>query len=265
MIWNLSIETLGLMVALMAALIQICLAYFWRERPENLRRVWACILAVLVIAGVITNYIGTRQLQSEERDERIRIEHAADEREQQAQEERREISLKIQELVFLARERDPSLTEQEALRKITTEVRTLRARTSELEDELQGLRRYIKVAKYNVLGVTGTAGVGLKESSKISRALEGAFDEIETQTGSEYHPRCDDQGRAQFENVARNYPDFPFSYWALAKCLKQMGNPQWRVYAEHAISIFEHTTLISEHHPNHDQARGQMEALLAEQ
>ena len=40
----------------------------------------------------------------------------------------------------LARERNPSLTEKEALRTILAELRTLRERASQYEHELQGVR-----------------------------------------------------------------------------------------------------------------------------
>ena len=263
--FELSVELIGLAVVLGAAVIQLCLEHFWRERPAQLRRRWAYILGVLVIAGAVANEIGAWQTQAEEREERGRVEGTAKAREQQARRERQEISANIQDLVILAREHDPGLTEQEALRTITTEVRTLRERTSQLEHELQGLRRYSKVAKYSALGLTGIAGEGLKEYSPIARALEGAYIKIDGEAGEEYKPRCDAQGLDRFVNVAREYPDFPFSHWALAKCLKQAGNPQWRGHAERAMMIFDHTTRIGERSPHHDQARKQMEQLLREQ
>ena len=263
--WEFSVGLIGLAVVLGAAVVQLCLEHFWRERSARLRRRWAYILGVLVIAGAIANELDTWQRQAEEREEREQIELAASARERQARLERQEISVNIQDLVTLARERDPSLTEQEALHTVTTEVRTLRERTSQLEHELQGLRRYSKVAKYSALGLTGIAGEGLKENSPIAHALEGAYIKIEGETGPEYQPRCDAQGLARFAKVAREFPDFPFSHWALAKCLRQAGNPQWRVHAERAMTIFEHTTRIGERSPHHDQARKQMEQLLAEQ
>ena len=263
--WELSAELIGLLVVLSAAVIQLCLEHFWRGRPEKHRRRWVYVLTVLVIVGAIANKFGDWQTREEEREERERIERTTKERELLAQRERQEISTNIQDLVTLARERDPGLTELEAVRMITTEVRTLRGRTSQLEHELQGLRRYSKVAKYNALGLTGIAGVGLKENSPIARALEGAYINTEGEASAQYFPRCDAQGLTRFAHVARKFPDFPFSHWALAKCLKQAGNPQWRTHAVRAITIFEHTTRISERNQHHDEARKQIEQLLTEQ
>ena len=265
MTWELSLGLVGLFLVLGAAVVQLCLEHFWRERPARLRRQWAYILGLLVIVGAMANELDTRQRQAEERKGRERVEQIANAREQQARRERQEISANIQGVVALARERDPGLTEQEALRTITTEVRTLRERTGQLEHELQGLRRYSKVAKYSALGLTGIAGSGLKENSPIARALEGAYIKMDGEAGPNYYPRCDAQGLSRFTNVARQFPDFPFSHWALAKCLKKVGNPQWRAHAERAMTIFEHTTRIGERSPHHDQARKQIEELLAEQ
>ena len=263
--WELSVELIALAVILTAALVQLSLEHFWPKEPTWRRRCWTYILVVFVIAGAIANGIGAWQTHVNQTEARERIERAGKEREQQAQKERQEISEKIQNLVTLARERDPNLTEQEALRTISTEVRTLRERTSQLENELQGLRQYSKVARYSALGLTGIAGPGLKENSPIARALEGAYIKVENGTGPDYYPRCDAQGLALFASVAKEFPDFPFSHWALAKCLNQMGNPQWRTHAERAMTILQHTTRISERSPHHDQARAQMEQLLSEQ
>ena len=107
----------------------------------------AYILGLLVIAGAIANEVDTQQRQAEEREERERIELAATAREQQARLERQEISANIQDLVSVARERDPGLSETEALRTILTELRTLRERTAEYERELLGVRQYGETAK----------------------------------------------------------------------------------------------------------------------
>lgn len=262
--WGWSVELIALVVVLSAALVQLFLQYFYREVPTRSRRRWTYILVVLVIAGAIANGIGSWRTHVDQKEARERIERAASEREQQARKQRQEISEDIQELVTLARERDPSLSEQQAIRVITAEVRMLRERTSRLANELQGLRRYSKMAKYSALGLTGIAGEGLKENSPIARALQGAYIKVENESGPSYYPRCDAQGLARFEAVTRKFPDFPFSHWALAKCLKQTGDPQWRNFAERAMAIFEHTTRISDRSPHHDQARKQIEQLLTE-
>lgn len=256
-----TLQLVALAVVLVAALVQLSLDHFWRERPESQRRHWARVLFWLIAVGALMNGVGMWLAHSSARDEQIRIERSAKAREMQAQRERQAISTQIQTLVTLAREHDPDLTEEEALRTITNEVLALRQRASQLEHDLSGLQRYTTVARYDVLGLTGIAGAGLKENSPIARALEGAY----VKEGNKYFPRCDSQGISQFASVARDHPNFPFSYWALALCLRDAGDPQWRIHADRAISIFEHTTKIDGHNPQHDQAKRQLDALIAEQ
>ena len=81
----------------------------------------------------------------------------------------------------------------------------------------------------------GYSRVERKESNNpIANALEGAYDEKEGDNGPNYTPRCDAQGINMFANVVRDFPDFPFSHWALALCFAKESNPQWRTHAERA-------------------------------
>ena len=269
---GLSFDLIGLAIVLIGTLIQYRLDYFMRNSPAELQQRWARILAVLTCVFIVVTGFDFWQTHVEDRERLHRVERAAaerelaaQEREQQAQKERQAISFYIQDIVTLARERNPALTEQEALRTVSTELRNLREKTSQLEHDLDGLRRYNYIAKYNVLGISGKYGKEFKESSPISRALEGAYDEKEGDNGSSYSPRCDAEGINMYANVVRDFPDFPFSHWALTICLGKQGNPQWRTHAKRAKEIFEHTTQIANHHPHHDVVFQQIERLLAQQ
>ena len=129
MMWEMSFQMIALAVILTAALVQLSLEHFLPREPASRRRSWTYILIVLVLAGAIANGIGAWQTHVNQSDTRERLERTVKEREHQAQKERQEISERIQNLVTLARERNPNLTEQEALRTISAEVRTLRERT----------------------------------------------------------------------------------------------------------------------------------------
>lgn len=130
----------------------------WQDRRTRARRRWARSLIVLIFAGSIVGAVVTLHSRSKEQEQQERIVR---------------IDQGVVELVKLARERDPNLTEQEALRSISTEVRTLRRRTFKLERELDGVKQYGNVAVLNAFGLSGRirAGSGLKETSSISRAL----------------------------------------------------------------------------------------------
>lgn len=244
---GLLLKLVGPPVILVAALIRLGLDNRWRDRRTRQRRIVLRILVVAMIAGTVLTEIGLIHTHIAEQRDRLK-----------AQEESRLLSTSIGELVTLARQRDPNLTEQQALAEISVEVRSLREQATQLGSELEGLKRYSSISKLNVLGLTGTAGVGLKESSALSRALEGLYIERE----GKLYPRCDAEGIARFEDVAEQHPLFPFAHWALAICQRRAGNPDWRRHANRAVEILEHTTELSGHHPHHDQIHQELMQLL---
>ena len=155
------------------------------------------------------------------------------------------------EVVALMRERDPSLTEQEALDRLAEELRVLHKRSAGLEDQLTGLKMYSAVAKLNVLGDPGTAPAdsGLRHTSDLIRALEGSWEERDGQL----FRRCDQTSLAKFSAAARMYPTFPFGHSALAECAIAAGDDSWRQHAERALEILRHTTQIAGRHPHHNE------------
>ena len=228
------------------------LEHKWRNRRTSARRRWAGLLFVIIIAVSIVNGGVTWHLHSEEQEQQQRIER---------------IDQGVVELVNLARERDPTLTEQQALREIGSEVRTLRERTSKLEHELEGVKRYGEVAKLNGLGLSGRIGPGsgLKETTAISQALEEAYVTREVGGRAKHFPRCDHKGLAAFIRATEINPDFPFSHWALAICASEAEDEEWRRYAERAVTILEHTTQIAGHHGHHDDVLEELRNLLGQQ
>ena len=165
------------------------------------------------------------------------------------------------EVVALMRERDPGLTEQEALDRIGEEIRELRERSADLEDQLTGLKMYSDVAELNVLGDPGTAGSGLRYSSALTRALEGSWGERDGQL----YRRCDQTSLAKFSAVAGSHPTFPFAHSALANCAVEASADGWRQHAERALEILRHTTQIAGHHRHHDEVYEHLRSRLEQQ
>ena len=217
----------------------------WRDRRTRVRRNWTRILLASIVLGSIINGASTWHSHG---------------RQQMHQERIARIDQGVQELVDLARERDPGLTEQEALNEVIVELRALRKRTSVNQAELQGLKRYRVVAELNGFGLSGRVGPGsgLSETSAISLALEQAYDRKEDGGQVTFLPRCDSTGRTAFQKAATLNPDFPFAHWALALCAQQHGDPSWRSHAQRAVTILEHTTQIVGHHAHHDQVLEQL-------
>ena len=159
----------------------------------------------------------------------------------QAGRERQEIAGSVQQVASFMRERNPALTDQQALDGVIAEIR-------DLEDQLTGLKMYSDVAELNVLGDPGTAGSGLRYSSALTRALDGTWDERDGQL----YQRCDQTSLAKFSAVTKSHPTFPFAHSALATCGLNAGEGTWRQHAERAVEILRHTTQIAGHKPAHD-------------
>lgn len=257
---ELLLKLIGPVIPVVAALIQLGRESGWFGRGTLRGQRWTFVLIGTIILGGIINSSMTWRTHENERNEREKVERASEERERRAQKERQEIAQGIGKIEFaLGREHDPNLPIQDALVRIGSEVQILQERASTLGDELEGLRKYGRVAELNVKGVTGKYGEGMAEKTAISRKLEGAYTNMENDGESGLRPRCDKESMDKFEQVTREHPNFPFAYWGLASCLGQVGNARAAglavMHAKQAMKILEHTTQIDGHHPNHDQVR----------
>ena len=211
----------------------------WHDRRTKTRqrRARTVIVLLIIVAGVDSAVMWrTHGQEQEERERAVRIEED------------------VQTLVELARERDPTLTDQEALKEIGTEIQALRGRTTELENELKGVKRYGSVAKLNMVGTSGKAGDGIGESNSVLPNLEDAYTYEQRDGETHATMRCDKEGVEIFYRAAEIEPDFPFSHFALAICIAKKGKEGWQGYAAKAMTILEHTTEIAGHHKNHDWA-----------
>ena len=237
---------------LVIAVIGWGLEHKWQHQPTRARRLGAHALIAAICVGSILGALITWRSHSEEQERQQRIAR---------------IDQGVVELVKLARERDPNLTEQQALRNIGKEVRSLRGRTSALEHEVEGVKRYGSVAKLNGFGLSGKygPGSGIRERTQLSRVLEEAYTRIKNRGRERYLHRCDETGIAAYRKAAEINPDFPFSHWALARCAAKTGDKEWRAHAERAVTILDHTTQIAGHHAHHDEALKDLRELLAAQ
>lgn len=249
--------------ALLAAIIQFGLANGSVGWAARIRRWLNLALFLVIAAGIVaTNLINHREnIRAEE--ERLISEQATYEREERARQERDSISNGIKELASLVGAIDPGLTDEQAINTIGNEIHRLREKASKLEGDLEGLRRYSGIAQLNIFGLTGKFGEGLSESSPLSRALDGAYEEIEDGVERTYRPNCSAAGVARLKEATSKFPDFPFAHWALAMCRGQEGDPLWRTHAEQALEILEHTTRIAGHHAHHDEVRAKLTRFLS--
>jgi hypothetical protein len=189
------------------------------------------------------------------------------EQEKEAYNQRAELRIQLAKVqdqltpfVEIARARHPGLGDEAALERLSKEVKSLRDDSERISSDLDALRRFASVAQLGPLGVTGMAGAGLKESTPISRVLEGAY----LQRDGRVFPRCDKQSLEKFTATATGHPDFPFSHYALAVCNKRLGSDEWKRHAERAASIFSQTVRIAGHNRSHDQAYAELKTYLEE-
>ena len=257
---ELLLKLIGPVIPVVAALIQLGRESGWLGSGTLRGQRWTFVLIGTIILGGIINSAMTWHTHEDERNEREKVEKASEDRERRAQEERQEIAEGIGKIeLALGREHDPNLPVQDALGRIGSEVQTLQETASKLGDELEGLRKYGRVAELNVKGLTGKYGSGIVENTAISRKLEGAYTDRENEGESRFRPRCDKESMAKFEQVTREHPNFPFAYWGLASCFGQVGNRRAAglavAHAKRAMKILEHTTQIDGHHVQHDQVR----------
>ena len=160
----------------------------------------------------------------------------------QARRERQEIAGSVQQVASFMRERNPALTDQQALDGVIAEIR-------DLEDQLTGLRMYRDVAELDVMGDSRLIGGRVvTNDSPLVRALEGTWEARDGQ----YHLRCDQASLAKFSAVTKSHPTFPFAHSALATCGLNAGEGTWRQHAARAVEILRHTTQIAGHKPDHD-------------
>lgn len=180
----------------------------------------------------------------------------------EAQQARQRIEDMTAEAVALMRERDPSLTAEEALDLVAEELRDLRDRSADLEDQISGIQMYSEVAELNVLGehklAEGRNGIGW--NSPLFQAMEGTWDERD----GEFRPRCSRDSLTRLSGVAERFSSFPFSHLALAMCARRVGDVTWRQHAHRATEILKHTAQIAGSHPHHAESYRLLQRYLTE-
>ena len=263
---ELLLKLTGPVIPVAAALIQLGRESGWLSRGTLGSRRWTfALIGTIILGGAVTSAM-TWHTHESANEERQRNERIATEREQQAQNQRREITEAIKDIeLALEREHDPDLTPQEALSKIGIEVNRLREQALKLKQELEGLRRYGRVAQMDVTGMIVIGGGTVGIETEISESLNGGYETIDEEEGKRYQARCDEQGRSILETAAILHPEFPFAHAWIAECLRKEQDPRWRIHANRAMTILNHTTQIAGHHPHHSQMRRILARTLEEQ
>ena len=102
-------------------------------------------------------------------------------------------------------------------------------------------------------------GYGIIATSDLSTRMH----EILVEQNKAIFVKNDKAMLPKIDEVIKLYPNFPFGYWAKFNLLKDLGNPDWKLYAKKAMDIFEITTTIKGHDPSHDQVLKVLKEVLA--
>jgi len=118
------------------------------------------------------------------------------------------------------------------------------------EIKFNRLEKYSQIAKMGPQGSDIIAGRYLSFTSGLPGALEGTY----ILGATKFTYICTEESINKMIEVTKNYPDFPFSYFGIATCIKDQGKDGWTKYAKKSIEIFEETTKIEDHNLAHDEA-----------
>jgi hypothetical protein len=214
---------------------------FWHKATVQVAIVSA---AAVVLTSVVPSLLQLPTLREENKTLRDEVQR------QRSEVQRLDILLTPFKTIALERY---SGNETEALAKLGVKLQ-------ELQAGLETLSNYQDVARLGPLGTTGLVKAPLQEGSPLIELLKNAWEE----RADGWSPKCTTEAIGKFQEATRRFSDFPFSYYALAVCLKEKGDPEWRGYAEKAASIFGKTTSLKEHQPSQDRALQQLRLLLGQ-
>ena len=63
---------------------------------------------------------------------------------------------------------------------------------------------------------------------------------------------CTPEALARYTKTIEYAPLYPFPYYSMAICLQKQNSQQWKIYMQKAFEILSRTTLIPNHHTDHD-------------
>jgi hypothetical protein len=130
----------------------------------------------------------------------------------------------------------------------------------DVEAATEAVRGFSDMATLLPTGLPFVEGQGIKYDTPLSTALRDLY----VTTGSRISFKCGSQFEPQYKEIIEQFPRFPFTYLALAECMRTRGDPAWREYAQKGVSILEKTVTIEGHNQSHDDALAILREHLSE-
>ena len=125
-------------------------------------------------------------------------------------------------------------------------------------------REQAKLSEYGTVATWNYQGAqSLSKDYSLPGPISGWVDNYVEDTPTGKQIRFDDEAIAVYQDMAKNQPKYPFSYYFLAEAYRLRNNNELAyTYAKQAIEIFEITTRIPNHSPDHDDALNNMKIML---
>lgn len=221
-------------VLIISSLIIALIGWF---KSEKSHRIWSFVVVVVLLgSAIVQSYITWENKQVEETKQS-----------------------KIDSLLVS----NNSLTNQnmdlyEQNTELLEQIKRYQGELISQKNAVDAIRDFAGMAELNPLGKKFLTGNTISYSTKISKIMDGAI----SVDDKKYEFKCTDAALRYYEQAIDEYPKFPFSYYALAFCLRQRQNPKWTEYAKKAQGILSKTTEIDGHHDTHDQALQKIETWL---
>lgn len=221
---------LGLAITILSLFIWMIKPGSWSDRKRN----W--IVTLVGLAGVAVNSTGN-QLQKQSA-------------------EAKEATMKLAEQ--LHHEQLESATQK----AVSAELRASNAenKAADTEAHLEDMRRFSEVAKLTPTGHQSPAYGGMAWETAISKRMEKlvrrAGGRVIFEKGQAYE--------RYYQELMDEFPDFPFTYFAMAFAYHDRNDIKWKDYAKKAEEILMRTTAIDHHNPVHSEALESIRALLNE-
>ncbi|HEX9804059.1 MAG TPA: hypothetical protein VGA67_00090, partial [Candidatus Dojkabacteria bacterium] len=111
------------------------------------------------------------------------------------------------------------------------------------QQKFNRLEKYSQIARMGPQGSAIIAGRSLSFTSGLAGDLDGTY----IFEDKKFTYICSEESVSKMMRITEDYPDFPFSFFGIATCMKDKGKPGWVEYAEKAIEIFDETTKIKDH------------------
>lgn len=132
----------------------------------------------------------------------------------------------------------------------------MQRRLFRVDQDLEYAQRCSNEAKLDFYGGERIYGLGMYSTDILYNSLLGTY----TENGIF---NCGEEYEIKYKDTIKQFPKFPFAYYALALCKEKENDASWKGYAESAVDIFKCTTQIGGHKPTHDEAFSQLKFLLS--